>query len=192
MHIVGKMISLRDLKFKDLEIAQHWMHPSHEWHRFNGPYYAPTPAEELPEVISRWAKRIALNDYPTPRMTLAIVDAADNIIGQVNRYWISQETNWAAIGISIWNTELWSKGYGYEALGFWCQYLFDSEPKFVRLDARTWSGNHGMMKLAEKLGFQQEAVFRKARIVGGEYYDGLGFGILREEWQTRYPNGFSA
>ena len=84
-----------------------------------------------------------------------------------------------------------NKGYGYEALGLWCQYLFDSEPKFIRLDARTWSGNHGMMKLAEKLGFQQEAVFRKARIVGGEYYDGLGYGILREEWQTRYPKGFS-
>ena len=107
MHIVGKLISLRDLKFKDLEIAQHWMHPSREWHRFNGPYYTPTPAEELPEVMSRWAKRIALNDYPTPRMTLAIVDTADNIIGQVNRYWISQETNWTAIGISIWSAELW-------------------------------------------------------------------------------------
>lgn len=36
------------------------------------------------------------------------------------------------------------------------------------LDLRTWSGNHGMMRLAEKLGFLQEACFRKARIVRGE------------------------
>jgi len=43
----------------------------------------------------------------------------------------------------------------------------------------------GMIKLARKLGFQQEACFRKARIVDGKYYDGLGFGILREEWKNR-------
>ena len=56
--------------------------------------------------------------------------------------------------------------------------------------ARYRSGNHGMMRLAEKLGFLQEARFRKARIVRGEYYDGLGYGVLREEWRACYPEGF--
>jgi len=49
-----------------------------------------------------------------------------------------------------------------------------------------------MMKVGEKLGFTKEAVFRMARIVEGEYYDGLGYGILRTEWKERYPEGFSA
>ena len=48
------------------------------------------------------------------------------------------------------------------------------------------------MRLAEKLGYQEEARFRKARIVNGEYYDGIGFGILREEWEKLYPAGFTA
>lgn len=39
-----------------------------------------------------------------------------------------------------------------------------------------------MMKLATKLGFQEEACFRKARIVKGEYFDSIGYGILREEF----------
>ena len=47
-----------------------------------------------------------------------------------------------------------------------------------------------MIHLAEKIGFQEEARFRMARIVKGEYFDGLGYGILREEWQQHYPNGF--
>lgn len=40
-----------------------------------------------------------------------------------------------------------------------------------------------MIKLATTLGFQQEACFRQSRIVKGHYYDGLGFGILRQEWK---------
>jgi putative hydrolase of HD superfamily len=40
-------------------------------------------------------------------------------------------------------------------------------PKLVRLGLDTWSGNVRMMRLAEKLGFVQEACFRMARIVRG-------------------------
>ena len=25
---------------------------------------------------------------------------------------------------------------------------------------------------------------------GGNYYDGLGFGVLREEWHAQFPEGF--
>jgi RimJ/RimL family protein N-acetyltransferase len=30
-----------------------------------------------------------------------------------------------------------------------------------------------------------EAQFRKARIVKDEYFDGLGYGMLREEWKKQ-------
>jgi RimJ/RimL family protein N-acetyltransferase len=189
--IEGKRIRLRDLQVTDLEAALFWLHPSQKWHELDGPYYPPTPAEELPKMMLEWEKRIA-SPKPEPRERLVIADIENNaIMGFVSRYWISKETDWTAIGISIWNPDHWGKGYGYEALGYWCDYLFANEARFVRLDARTWSGNHGMMRLAEKLGFTKEAVFRKARIVNGDYYDGLGYGILREEWQALHPNGFS-
>jgi putative hydrolase of HD superfamily len=41
--------------------------------------------------------------------------------------------------------------------------------------------------VAQKLGFQQEACFRNARIVDGAFYDSLAYGILREEWQPGAP-----
>lgn len=190
MQIAGTQLNLRDMQVKDLDALQRWLHPSHEWHKFNGPYYPPMPAEKIPGFIEKRAKAIQENNVPEPRMRLVIVDKSDDIMGMVTRYWISEETNWTAIGIIIWNPENWSKGYGYDALGLWCEYLFQAVPEFVRLDARTWSGNTGMMKLADKLGFTQEACFRNARIVGGKYYDGLGYGILREEWEACYPDGF--
>lgn len=183
-------ISLRDLELNDLPQIEHWLHPDHIWHNFNAPYYPKTPVEKIPDRIAIFEKHINANQWGTPRMRLAIANGDDKIIGTVTRYWISEASDWAAIGIAIWNPDEWGKGYGYQALGLWCDYLFDVEPKFIRLDARTWSGNAGMMRLAEKLGFTKEAVFRKARMVNDTYYDGIGYGILREEWQDIYPNGF--
>lgn len=193
INMIGKRLSIRDLKFTDLEALNYWMQPGREWQKTDGPYYPRSTAEQIAERIGNWGQDIASQNWPPLREKLVIVDAVqDSVIGLVTRYWISKETNWTAIGIGIYDPKNWGIGYGYEALGLWCQYLFDHEPTFVRLDLRTWSGNFGMMKLSEKLGFQKEAVFRMARIVEGEFYDGLGYGVLRTEWDKLYPEGFAA
>ena len=49
----------------------------------------------------------------------------------------------------------------------------------------TWSGNGGMMAVAEKLGFLKEGQIRKVRYYQGQYYDSVKYGVLREEWATR-------
>ena len=190
--LIGKKSILRDPKLTDLESFGYWMQPGHDWQKMDGPYYPRPSKKEVTEILVKWEQAIKAQNWPDLRQRLVIVDNLKNmVIGMVNRYWISEETNWPAIGITIYDSELWGKGFGYEALGIWCQYLFDNEPKFVRLDMRTWSGNIGMMKVAEKLGFTKEAVFRMARIVEGEYYDGVGYGVLRTEWEERYAIGFS-
>jgi len=192
LKIKGEKLNLRDMKLSDLDSFKDWMHPRHEWHKTDGPYYPRSTEKEIDERIGKLEQLISEKNLPDLRQRLVVVDASsDKLMGMVSRYWISIETNWTAIGISIYDPENWGKGYGYEALGLWCQYLFENEPKFVRLDFRTWSGNIGMMKLGKNLGFTKEAVFRMARIVEGEYYDGLGYGILRTEWEERYPGSFS-
>jgi RimJ/RimL family protein N-acetyltransferase len=179
---------LRDLEEKDIEHLINLMNPNKAWKKLDGPYYPAPPIEKVADLAKGWVE-----GKHEPRRRFFIADAkTDTVFGTVSRYWISQETLWSAIGIVIYDEALWGKGLGYEAFGLWCQYLFDASPDWMRLDARTWSGNIGMMKLAEKLGFQREATFRKARIVEGEYYDGIGYGILREEWAERYPDGFSS
>ncbi|MBE0689595.1 MAG: GNAT family N-acetyltransferase [Anaerolineae bacterium] len=192
IHIQGTRLHLRDFKPDDLTAYEYWLHPEHEWQRLNGPYYdKPTPAQ-IPEIIDRLRKRINNSD-PTPQPPTHVVIAQrtdDAFLGRVSWYWISQETLWPAAGIVIYDPSRWRKGLGYEALGLWTQYLFDKMPEIVRLDLRTWSGNAALMRLAHKLGYEEEARFRKARIVDGLFYDGLGYGILREEWVTRYPGGF--
>lgn len=191
----GKRVVLRDMALEDVESWGHWMGPGHRWRALDGPYYREEPTTQwVQEAMAGHRARLS-GDVALPavreRAVVASLDS-DAFLGQVSRYWISEETNWPALGVAIYDDTKWGRGYGYEALGLWSDYLFQSELDFVRLDLRTWSGNVGMMRLAEKLGYQQEACFRRARIVDGVYYDGLGYGVLREEWARRYPEGFAA
>lgn len=193
MVINGKQIILRDWDLRDLSAYGRWLQPGHEWKQLDGPYYAGPSREEITEIVEDQKTAIEFDEWPSPRHQLIIASQIDNqMIGQVSWYWISEETNWPALGIVIYDPQHWRKGIGYEALGLWSDYLLEVQPLFVRLDVRTWSGNAGMMRLAQKLGYKEEARFRKARIVNGEYYDGMGYGVLRDEWTTRYPLGFAA
>lgn len=184
-------VTLRDWRISDLEAHAYWLLPGHRWKDLDGPYYPGPSTDEIPQIIARQRSKIQAGDLPTPRTSLVIADrTSDALLGFVNWYWESVETNWPLVGIVIYDPAYWGKGYGYAALGLWSDYLFRALPMIVRLDLRTWSGNRGMMRLAEKLGYVEEACFRRARIVDGTYFDGLGYGVLREEWEARYPKGF--
>lgn len=193
IRIPGMLIVLRDWQLDDLEPHAAWLRPGQRWQELDAPYYpGPTP-EEIPAIIARKRRRIEKGDLPIPRSSLAIADSRNNaLLGTVDWYWESAETNWPCVGIVIYDPANWGQGRGYEALGLWSEHLFRELPRIARLDLRTWSGNPGMMRLATKLGYREEARFRKARLVKGQYYDGMGYGVLREEWEERYPRGFAA
>jgi RimJ/RimL family protein N-acetyltransferase len=185
INLFSEKIILRDWIIEDLPTYHHWMRPGHSWQELDGPYYQ-SKEDQSEAIIKDLTSKIQHADFPAPRMRLVIADKNTNqLIGTVSSYWESIETNWLCIGISIYDPNHWGKGIGFAAMTLWIDYLFNTRPEIVRLDFRTWSGNTGMMKLALKLGFSQEACFRQARIVKGQYYDGLGYGILRNEWKTK-------
>ncbi len=180
-----QQIKIRDWKIGDVQVFRKWNSQHYKWMDFNGPYYKNMTKEEVEDYLSKIKDNIKNNSFSFPRDRMVIANIhSDEMIGLVSSYWESKETNWLCIGLCIYDEENWSKGIGFEALLFWCKYLFDNRPELVRLDMRTWSGHFGMMKLAEKLGFTLEARFRKARIVKGEYFDSIGYGILREEFDS--------
>ena len=192
VEIIGRRVRLRDWKLEDLPDWAFWRQEHQEWQKYDSPWYGPPRPETVKRQDEERRNQILAGDWPTPRSRLVIADlGSDQFLGTVNRYWESKETNWLAVGIGIYDPENWGKGLGFEALGLWTDHTFDVYPDIVRLDIGTWSGNVRMMRLAQKLGFLQEACFRKARIVRGEYYDAVDYGILRKEWTDRYPHGFA-
>ena len=183
--LTGQKVSLRDIRMTDLDVLDVWLRGEQQWKKLDGPYYPSQTDTEVTDLLTKLRQRITTDEWPSPRNRLIIADRErDQLMGMVTWYWISEETYWPAVGIVLYDPANWGQGYGYEALTLWSSYLFEHYPQFVRLDLRTWSGNHGMMRLAEKAGYQQEACFRRARIVDGAYYDGLGYGMLREEWEV--------
>ncbi|MGB0929993.1 MAG: GNAT family N-acetyltransferase [Chitinophagales bacterium] len=191
LQLQGNQIVLRDWIIEDLPIYKYWQTKDLEWKNWDGPYYPLTSLENLEKELKDRRRKILQQSFPQPRKRLVIAAKNTNqLLGTVSWYWQSQETNWLSNGIVLFDTQNRSKGMGFEALGLWNQYLFDHFPNIVRLDLRTWSGNIGMMRLAEKLGYTLEARFRQARIIKGEYFDSIGYGILRTEWNELYANGF--
>ncbi len=178
---------IRELEMKDLNDYLYWNHPSREFHKFNGPYYGRKNEEELTKYIEEMKELLLKGEINVLKNKKIIVNKdTDEIIGQVNWYWKSEETLWMEVGIVIFNEDYWGKGIGYKALRMWIDDIFNEKPELVRLGLSTWSGNLRMMSLAEKLGLTKEAVYRKARIVNNEYYDAISYGILKEEWEKSY------
>lgn len=176
-----KDIILRKIKIQDLDSYFELTKPSRKYHEFNGPYFKKKNEIELKLEIENLRKNVQNKIYSNQSMMIADKET-DVLIGQVNWYWKSEETKWMEIGIVVFNEDYWGQGIGYRGLIRWINKIFQENQDIVRLGLTTWSGNKRMMSLAEKLGFICEATYRKARIVKGEYYDSISYGILREEW----------
>jgi putative hydrolase of HD superfamily len=151
----------------------------------NGPYFGAPTLADAESLITSFPK----DDVHVPRKLIIARQDDDTLIGLVSWYWESEESRWPGIGIVLYDDSQWRRGFGYEALGLWCQMLFD-RLDIHRMDLRTWSGNEPMQGLSLKLGFKEEARFREARQVGGRLYDSLAFGMLRTEWKALHPFGF--
>lgn len=193
-------VILRDWVYEDLAVNEHWMQPGHLWQETDGPYEPAVTPLQIENQLARISTVIESGNPPTPRRRLVIATTEDGganhrvaeqaMIGTVSAYWEQQASRSLYLGICIFDPANWHRGIGYRALGLWTQYLFDELPDIVRLGLRTWSGNVGMVRLAKKLGYQEEMRLRQARIVKGEYFDGMGYGLLRTEWNAGYPDGF--
>lgn len=197
--LTGSRVILRDWTPRDIEALRRWIVPPltgmHAWQLYDGPYYSRWTAEGADGWCGSLAKRADDGDWPAVREHLAIADAASGeFIGQVSWYWHERPSAgsedgtallpWRRLGLAIYDPAHWSGGYGTEALTLWTDYLFGATDS-DRLDFATWSGNEGMCRIGAKLGFTEEARFRKARKVRGELYDDVAFGVLREEWEAR-------
>ncbi len=181
-------IKFREFILEDVPIYEKYYMGKYKWHEYDGPYYPDESEEESKKYIDSIRNKLEKNEKPFNGREV-IADAETNqLIGTVNWYWILKETNWLEIGISIFDDTLWNQGIGYQALNLWIDQLFEGNTKLVRIGLSTWSGNIGMVKLAEKLGLKKEAEYKNAVIVKGQYYDSLSYGILKEDWYKLSSN----
>ena len=176
------MITLRIITQEDIAQYRYWQLAHHKYHSLNGPYFKKKSEEQIDQMVAKISQEISSGKLnPTPKKKI-ISNEKNELLGEVSWYWKSEETKWLEIGIVIFDDKNWGKGIGKKALKLWIEELFDTMQEIVRLGLTSWSGNKGMLHLAERIGMKKEAVYRKARIVNGQYFDSVSYGILREEW----------
>lgn len=187
MEIAGNKIKLREYRDDDYTQLKYWCKGDQEWKKLDGPYFKKPQDDEVDAIIDKqMEKDRAHTGVPS---SLVIADLyTDSFYGEVTRYWICKKTEWPALGILIYDPQHWGKGYATEALTLWEQYLFANMPCSWRFDIETWSGNIGMMKVAEKLGYKLEGKFTDARRVGDKFYDSLRYGKLRSANDCANPS----
>ena len=76
------------------------------------------------------------------------------------------------------------QGYAYEAVKALINHIFTTL-NMNRISIVIWDGNNASKKLAERLGFIQEGIERKARIKNDKFIDLYCYGLLKEEWETK-------
>jgi RimJ/RimL family protein N-acetyltransferase len=114
---------------------------------------------------------------------LAIYEKKDDLfIGTIRAGHIDWHTRVADIGILIGNKSYWGKGIATDSIHTLGNYLFD-KLGLRKLTAGLMGVNPAMLKVFEKLGFQQEGVFRKQDLFEGEYVDHIYLGCFRNEFR---------
>ncbi|PUB24432.1 RimJ/RimL family protein N-acetyltransferase [Promicromonospora sp. AC04] len=203
----GMVVTLRGWTGPDLDAYRAWLRPEHDWHRWDGPYY-PVPTGEQADVLVAklarsndltWPTTAAPTSGPAAPASAAppdaptsdpeslppgrlVVDVGGELVGTVAWYWESRETEWARLGVTVYDPAERGRGIGRAALSLWTSFLFQRTP-WVRLDFATWSGNRAMLGVGRALGFVEEARFRQARVVDGVRHDSVVMGVLRDEWR---------
>ncbi|MFH0385827.1 GNAT family N-acetyltransferase [Streptococcus sp. A11] len=149
------------------------------WKEFAAPYFDDYQAYR---DFTNFQESPRYHWFQTEEVRGILVDGEP--IGMVSYYWENQATRWLEVGIEIYNENQWGKGFATLALQKWIRQIFTSMPELEHIGLTTWSGNPGMMRVAEKIGMQKEGQIRKVRYWQGYYYDSVKYGILREEWHN--------
>lgn len=176
----GNRVNLRDRRMDDFEDYVRWFAPGRAWQEWDAPWESETPLSEGAQ--RRWQERMA-EPLPEPRVGMEIETVDRRHVGWVNSYWVDKHTRWRDCGIVIAEDAVWGRGLGQEAFALWVGYLLTAHD-LPRVGMGTWSGNRRMMWVAARVGMRQEARFADARLIKGQRYDAVRWGVTRAEWES--------
>lgn len=179
--IEGKKVWIRQLELGDEKWLHHWRNHSkgNEYCAF--PYGFLRSEESFRLELSQQIEE--MQTFPKEKMF--IICKKENLapIGEVSyRNWNPRNRS-AEFGIEIGEVGERSKGYGYDALVHFVDFMF-RHLNLNRIELTTLADNEKAQNLYKKLGFKKSGMMRQASVDSrtGKYVDVVYMDILREEW----------
>jgi RimJ/RimL family protein N-acetyltransferase len=179
--LAGRAALLRPLRASDHATSVRWRNDAKIRDNILGYRF---PITE--EMEAHWVDAV-LNDQSRTRVVLAIEDKEDGVfVGFVylnNIDWFARN---AEFGILIGERSRQGRGLAKDALALVAGYAFTTL-NLNRLYLRVVSFNKRALRLYRSFGFVVEGVQRKHAFVRGRYYDVALMGLLRREFEGRFP-----
>ncbi len=113
----------------------------------------------------------------TAHVFAIVNNASHQHLGNISLQAIDMKARNAEFAILIGEPSVYGKGIGEEAGKLLIDYGFN-HLHLHRIYCGTSSKNHGMQKLAAKLGMKQEGIRRDGLLKNGEYADIIEYGML--------------
>jgi len=180
--IVGEKVYLRPLRDEDAEGPYpSWLNDA-EVCAGNSHHVFPYAKEQAREYIRGVRGR-------RDCLVLAIIvpeGEHERHIGNMSLQSIDYVWGSAEFGVLIGDRTAWGKGYGKEAMRLILAHAFRSL-NLHRVYCGTFDTNPGMRRLAAYVGMREEGRRREAAFKDGRYVDIVEFGVLRSEFDERWP-----
>jgi len=172
--IQGTMIQLRPLRMEDAAIALKWRQDVRLVK-----YYAKFPITSLAELEEEFHHKIK----DTTRQDFMVESQTGEILGLVylnNIHWIDRQ---AEMHLMLGNPPAQLRSFGMHTAFLLMYYAFEClnlHKVYVKMMEYTRS----VEKMAQKAGFQKEAVYQSLYFQEGRHWDFLVYGLLEEEFRA--------
>ena len=126
---------------------------------------------------------IELGIYDNDDVLTFLIDVGDEVAGYVRADDLGQERSEPQLDFRL-RERYRGQGIGRLALDFITREIFARYPQTRRIEGQTRRDNIAMRKVFVRGGYVMEAVYRRAWPTDDEHFDGIGYAILRSDWET--------
>ena len=173
--LLGERTRLRPLSVADIDGPYLSWFNDPEVSRLTSHHVFPYTREQALEWVAALAGR-------RDALVLAI-ERDGRHVGNISLQEIDPVGRTAELAIVL-DRSVWGEGVGSEAAELIVGHGFKAL-NLHRISCGTVAANHGMRRLAERLGMSQEGVRRDAVWTDGAHHDVIEYGLLASEWQER-------
>ena len=174
--IQGKQVVLRGLEREDLKLMHKWLNDAEvmEWARSK-----PDNTASM-EAVEKDFEQDVKGENPTRRTFIVVEKKTGKAVGWgMIRWWRTFSTT-ADLGLVIAEKHLRGRGLGTEATKLLVDLAFN-QYNMHKAELFTRADNKAAVGAVTKCGFKLEGKHREEVYFNGKYWDGLTFGLLRNE-----------
>ncbi|MDA3812318.1 MAG: GNAT family protein [Spirochaetaceae bacterium] len=174
-------------RFKEFDRGKHFdILDSREYQLFNCSHYEPSTEEEKNNTF----RFLLSQNYEEKKVRFVMalrLKESDAFIGHMGLKNGTLEKDGSIELYFGLSKEYWNNGYGTEALKATISFCFD-KTGIHRIFAGCDIDNFASARIMEKVGMIKESRWRKDRFRYGQWKDGLGFSILKEDYYKEINN----